>query len=179
MNELHSFIIVDGRWGFWLSDLLVWLILWSGDEMWIIVLGSWMMIHFQECWGKVTVQHVQVKLVRVSWLLHLVKQFWKAKNPERSKSSACSRPPVLSEWRWDIAFEGCCYLGYHFLSLCSILEFSWHGSERIWQWKNEEILKKVKWKAWRCNAGLELWEQPSNTQYVELLLVNHKTLHKL
>jgi len=120
------------------------------------------MIHFQKCWGKVTAQHVQVELVRVSWLLHeLVRQLWKAKNPERSKSNACSRPPVLSEWRWDnfekcIAFEGCCYLGYHFLSLYTILEFSlaWKRVDlAMEEWRTSKK-KEVKWKALRCNAGL-------------------------
>ncbi len=109
----------------------------------------------------------------------------KGEEPRKIKEQHMLTPPVLSEWRWDvlekcIAFEGCCYLGYHFLSLCSILEFSlaWKWEDlAMEEWRNKK--KEVKWKAWGCNAGLQLWGQPSNTQYAELLLVNHKTLHKL
>lgn len=99
-------------------------------------------IHYLECRGEVTIQCIQANLTKVSWFLYeLVRQLSKAKKPREIKEQCTlTPPPVLSEWRWEvfekcIAFEGCCYLGYHFLSLYCILESSlaWR-----WDWAMEE-----------------------------------------
>ncbi len=116
------------------------------------------MIHFQECRGKVTVHHVQVKLVKVSWLLHLVKQLWKAKNPERSKSSTCSRPRSSLNgdetfWKNALPLKGVVTWVTIFFLCVAFWNLVWHGSERIWQWKNEEI-KKRKWNEKHEDATL-------------------------
>lgn len=156
------------------------------DEMWIIVLG-WLdgddLFLGMLRWGYSAARsgRISESVMAPPWACKAVT---KGKEPREIKEQRMLTPPgplngdetILKN---ALPLKGVVTWVTIFFCCIAFWNLVWHGSKWIWQWKNEELKKEgseMKSMKMQCWPSAELWGgQPSNAQYVEVLLVNHTT----